>query len=63
MQDIYACFGSENVNNWIQCGDQWQGFIRCARVALNKWSNIGGLRLTILQILVRIEILMVEQTN
>ena len=43
MQDVYAYFGYVNVNNQIQCGDCWRGFIRCARVTLNKWSIIGGL--------------------
>ena len=35
VQDIYACFGWEDVNK-IHCGVYWQGVARCALVKLNK---------------------------
>ena len=36
VQDIYECFGYENVNYRIQYGDYLQAFLGYARVTLNK---------------------------
>ena len=44
MQDVYACFGQENVNQ-IQCVDHrfYQGFIKSVWSTLNRCSIIGSL--------------------